>query len=172
MQYFTWKIEFVSNIMIVAYHVYLFKVSQFDLVLIFWPTSFSYSTNKYLKYNTGLKRNNLPIWKLTLFENFFLSSLSRNKHESRILKFYWPFTCWKDLTFRFLSNDFAEVRHEKHLHRNRLSGMEFTTEANVQVKFQRIMYLNFITFFSVIFISFAEVASLPNMWQGLFSVKL
>ena len=62
--YFTRIIEFVSNIlwMIVVYQVYFFKVCQSDVVLIFLPTSFSYSTNEYLKCNLELKWNNLLIW--------------------------------------------------------------------------------------------------------------
>lgn len=44
------------------------------------------------------------------------------------------------MRFGDFSNTFAEVRHLKHLHRNRLSETEFPTETNVLVKFQQMKY--------------------------------
>ena len=50
------------------------------------------------------------------------------------------------MRFGDFSNTFAGVRHLKHLHRNRLSETEFTTERNVLAKFQQMKYSTPITF--------------------------
>ena len=66
----------------------------------------------------------------------------------------WVLDILGHMTFWDISTMFAEVRHwfqwaGKNLHRNRLPENEFIPEADVQAKFQIILYLISIAFFQV-----------------------